>query len=99
VGAQRVSVLEAAANLITGDRSNSYGDYGEQMQSIAMAFNAMHYGSQPEAPFLNAQHISLILMLLKLRRRVTAKDLDSIVDLCGYAALDAEFFTPPETKG
>jgi hypothetical protein len=91
-------VLETASDLTTGDRSNSYGNYGDQMASIAEAFNAMHFGSQ-DAPSLQPKHISLILMLLKLRRRVTAKDLDSIIDLCGYAALDAEFFTPPETKG
>lgn len=91
---QRVRVLETACNLITGDRAGSYGSYRDQMQAIADAFNGFYHDIDA-APFLEPRHVSMILMLLKLRRRVTAGDLDSSVDLCGYAALDAEYFTDP----
>lgn len=96
--AQRVSVLETAAHLITGDRADAYGSFRDQMEGIAQAFNGM-YSDIDDAPFLEPRHVSMILMLLKLRRRVTAGDLDSSVDLCGYAALDAEFFTDPDKQG
>ena len=93
----RTAVLETASNLITGDRAESYGSYGDQMEGIAQAFNGMYSGK--DDPSLEPKHVSMILMLLKLRRRVTSGDLDSSVDLCGYAALDAEYFTNTETKG
>ena len=92
----RTAVLETASNLITGDRAESYGSYGDQMEGIALAFNGIY---STEGWNLEPKHVSMILMLLKLRRRVTSGDLDSSVDLCGYAALDAEYFTKPETKG
>ena len=91
----RVQVLETASNLITGARADSYGSYRNQMTGIADMFNGLMHG-QENAPHLDPRHISLILMLLKMRRRVTSGDLDSSVDLCGYTALDAEAFTAPE---
>ena len=90
----RAQVLAEAAKLITGDRASAYGNYGDQMRSIADMFNAMHAGVGGE-PKLEGRHVSTILQLLKMRRRVTAQDVDSSIDLCGYTALDAEFFTKP----
>ena len=91
----RSEILETANALINGPRADSYGSFRDQMTGIADAFNGL-YHHDPEAPHLDPRHVSMILMLLKLRRRVTAGDLDSSVDLCGYAALDAEHFTDPD---
>ena len=85
----RTAVLETASNLITGDRAESYGSYGDQMAGIAQAFNGIY---STEGWNLEPKHVSMILMLLKLRRSTTSKDVDSYTDLCGYAALHAEHF-------
>ncbi len=83
---ERARILGRAQSLICGDRAASYGNYEEQMNAISAAFNAI------TGKTLEPQDISLILQLLKLRRMQTSSDPDSAVDLCGYAALHAEFF-------
>lgn len=89
----RGEVLMEAGKLITGDRADAYGNYKDQMQSIADMFNAMYNGIV-DAPTLKAEHVSNILILLKMRRKITSNDIDSRVDMCGYTALDAEYFKP-----
>lgn len=83
----RIAILEHTANLLSGSRADSYGDFGEQMRSIAGAFTAVT-GKE-----IQPNHVALLLMLLKLRRLETGWDLDSCVDLAGYAALIGEYFT------
>lgn len=82
----RTGILETASNLISGDRASAYGDYGDQMRSLAMAFNAI------TGHDISPEDASRFLMLLKLRRTVTATDQDTAVDICGYAALHGEHF-------
>ena len=82
----RSRVLGRAQSLICGDRAKSYGDYGAQMASLANAFNSI------TGHTLGPNDVSTLLVLLKLRRMQTSTDPDSAVDLCGYAALHAEFF-------
>jgi hypothetical protein len=82
----RARILGRAQSLICGDRAASYGNYEDQMNAISAAFNAI------TGKDLSPQDISTILQLLKLRRMQTTSDPDSAVDLCGYAALHAEFF-------
>lgn len=82
----RTGLLETASNLISGDRASAYGDYGDQMRSLATAFNAITGHS------ISPEDASRFLMLLKIRRGITATDQDSEVDLAGYAALHGEHF-------
>ena len=88
----RVSVLEKASNLITGDRADAYGDFHDQMASISGMYTSLT--GKEIAP----RDVALILMLLKLRRNQTDSGTDSLVDLCGYAALYVEAFRTGETK-
>jgi len=85
----RAMVLDTAKELITGDRQNQYGSFRDQMVSIAGAFNSIR-NDQPVP--LEPEDVALILMLLKVKRSTTSKDVDSYVDICGYAALTAEHF-------
>lgn len=82
----RTGVLERASNLISGDRASAYGDFGDQMRSMAAAFNAVTGHS------ITPEDASRFLMLLKIRRGITATDQDSETDLAGYAALHGEHF-------
>jgi hypothetical protein len=91
VGAEAVKILEQTANLLSGPRADSYGDFSVQMTAIADAFNAL-VGSPNLAP----TDIALILLLLKMKRLETGWDRDSAVDICGYGALIGEHFTADE---
>ena len=82
----RVALLERAANLISGDRAQAYGDFGDQMRSLSTAFNAVTGHN------ITPEDASRFLMLLKIRRGITATDQDSEIDLAGYAALHGEHF-------
>ena len=82
----RTGILETASNLISGDRAEAYGDYGDQMRSLSAAFNAITGHN------ISPEDASRFLMLLKIRRGITATDQDSETDLAGYAALHGEHF-------
>jgi hypothetical protein len=88
----REDILDNAKDLITGDRHEAYGDFGDQMKAVSsMASAAAGKAFTP-------RDIALILMCLKLRRMMTAEGVDSEVDMCGYAALFAEYFKDPTCK-
>lgn len=82
----RDGILGVAAKLVSGNRANAYGDFGEQMRSLSRAFEGITGRELPP------QDVAVLLMLLKLRRATTSSDQDSLVDLCGYAALYGEYF-------
>lgn len=82
----RKQCLEYAASLISGDRSEQYGSFAVQANKLSLIWSAVTgYHIKPE-------HVGPILMGLKLVRMTTAKDTDSEVDMCGYAALHCEHF-------
>lgn len=82
----RTDILETANNLITGDRADAYGDFGEQMRGISRAFEGITGKRLPP------DDIALLLQLLKLRRFETSRDHDSMIDLAGYSALRGQYF-------
>ena len=83
---KRAETLLTAHELIDGDRAESYGDFGKQMTGVAEAFSAL------TNQCITGEDVALILVLLKIRRFQTSSDSDSIVDLCGYAALMGEYY-------
>jgi Domain of unknown function (DUF6378) len=82
----RVAILETAANLTTGPRADTYGDFGEQMRSLSRAFNGI------TGKDITPKDVTILLILLKLRRAETGGDQDSAVDGAAYFALLGEFF-------
>ena len=82
----RAAVLDQAKSLITGDRAASYGSFSEQAVKLAAIWSAVT--GQDILP----KHVGPILMGLKLVRMTTATDMDSEIDMAGYAALHAEAF-------
>ena len=88
---KRGDILLEAGRLITGDRAEQYGNFKDQMESIAGMYKALHIGI-PMTGNLDEKGVAEIMMLLKMRRAITSDDTDSVVDLCGYAALYGEHF-------
>ena len=83
---RREAILQRAAGLVSNDRNEQYGDFGEQMCVLAQMASAL-LGKD-----LCDRDIAMILLCLKLKRMTTSEDIDSETALCGYAALYAEYF-------
>ena len=77
-----MSVLDEAKDIIYGDREKTYGKPSKNLETIAV-FWSEYIGTK-----LSAKDVAVMMILLKSAR--LANDIthrDSIVDICGYAAL------------
>jgi hypothetical protein len=84
----RSGILEEASNLISGERHEEYGDAKENFDRIAGYWNA-HLGL---INFISARDVAAMMVLLKISRLHGdgPKDVDTYVDICGYAAIGGE---------
>ena len=82
----RTHILETANNLITGNREADYGPPKLNFQNIADRW------SQLLSVDVELWHVPLMMADLKIARMATTglPHADSLVDICGYAALAAE---------
>jgi len=82
----RTDVLETANNLITGNREADYGPPKLNFQNIADRW------SQLLSVDVEPWHVALLMADLKIARMATTGQPheDSLIDICGYAALAAE---------
>lgn len=85
------SVLAEAENIIYGDREKTYGHPSKNLQTIADMWtsyvNSASGGALGDLEF-SAKDVAVMMILLKAAR--LANDMehrDSVVDICGYAAL------------
>jgi hypothetical protein len=82
----KVSVLKEANKIIYGDREQTYGKPSKNLDTIAKMWNA--YINAVGKRDLNAKDVACLMVLLKTARLANQPDhRDSIVDICGYAAL------------
>ena len=82
----KVSVLKEANKIIYGDREKTYGKPSKNLDTIAKMWNA--YIHAVDKRDLNAKDVACLMVLLKTARLANQPDhRDSIVDICGYAAL------------
>jgi hypothetical protein len=80
------SVLEEAKTIIYGDREKTYGHPSKNLRTIASMWNA--YLDSVGDRELTAQDVSVMMVLLKSARLANdPSHRDSVVDICGYAAL------------
>ena len=85
--------LKHVANVIA-ERSTQYGDAAGNMAAIARRWSA-NLGHE-----ITAAQVVLCLLDLKLARLAhNPAHEDSVVDVCGYAALLAEITKTPEQEG
>ena len=78
------SVLSEANRIIYGDREKTYGSPSKNLKVIAEMWNA-YLGNEV---CLTAQDVCVMMILLKAARLGnTPGHRDSVVDICGYAAL------------
>lgn len=83
---KKPSVLEEAKNIIYGDREKTYGKPSKNLDTIAQMWTA--YVTSSGLTEFSAKDVAVMMVLVKAAR--LANDInhrDSIVDICGYAAL------------
>jgi hypothetical protein len=88
---EKKSVLKEAEEIIYGDREKTYGHPAKNLETIAKMWtayvNASTDGVLGDLEF-TAEDVAVMMILLKAAR--LGNDIghrDSIVDICGYAAL------------
>lgn len=80
------NVLKEANAIIYGDREKTYGHPSKNLEAIATMWNA--YLKSVDGRELNAQDVCVMMVLLKGARLANDPNhRDSVVDICGYAAL------------
>jgi len=82
------SILDKAHDVIYGDREKTYGSPDQNLQLIADFWNSYlarkDNGQTLLTPY-DICHMMALLKIARLRHSLTHKD--SLIDLCGYAAL------------
>jgi hypothetical protein len=80
------SVLQEAQEIIYGDREKTYGKPSKNLETIAVMWQAFLDARGDVS--LTAKDVSVMMVLLKAARLGNDLDhRDSVVDICGYAAL------------
>tara|TARA_B100001029_G_scaffold139335_2_gene118603 strand:- start:824 stop:1132 length:309 start_codon:yes stop_codon:yes gene_type:complete len=89
---ERDEILKEAQKLINGDRAEDYGDAYTNHKRIADLWTVIL------SKEIKPEDVVLCMIAMKIARLVHQKKADSIVDICGYAALLGEFSKQSENK-
>lgn len=82
------TILTTANKIINGQRNDEYGPAERSFQIIADMWNA--YMSGLDRDFFMPHDVAMMMILLKVARTQDVPTTDSLVDICGYAALASE---------
>lgn len=83
-----MSILKEANTIIYGDREKTYGHPSRNLETISKMWNAYLEGKSTDRNSLNAKDVAAMMVLLKTARLANNPEhRDSLVDICGYAAL------------
>lgn len=80
-----MSILTDAEAIIYGDREQTYGNPGANLERIANLWNAF-IANKPE-PGLTPDDVAMMMVLLKIAREQHQHKPDNLIDGCGYLAL------------
>jgi hypothetical protein len=96
-----MSILKEADTIIYGDREKTYGHPSRNLGVVAQMWTAYLVGSKAITTenTIGAKDVAAMMVLLKTARLANNPDhRDSLVDICGYAALIERCNEQP-TKG
>jgi len=85
-----MNILKEANDIIYGDREKTYGHPSKNLRAIAEMWTAYLVASRAITTENNigAKDVAAMMVLLKTARLANDPDhRDSLVDICGYAAL------------
>ena len=94
-----MSILKEANTIIYGDREKTYGHPSKNLETIATMWNA-YINAKPNHEHLTAKDVAAMMVLLKTARLANNPEhRDSLVDICGYAALIERCDEVPTAQG
>lgn len=89
-------ILQEASELINGERAKDYGDVTENFQRIANLWTD-YLG--PDDWQFTPHDVAMMMILVKMSRLATGGyHRDSLVDIAGYAALDAKLWDAVQAR-
>lgn len=80
-----ISILEEAAEIISGARQDDYGTPEESFSKIASMWNTYLIGNNIQ--HITEQDVAIMMILLKVSRVNNGATDDTLVDIAGYAAI------------
>lgn len=85
---KKESVLEEANKIIYGDREKTYGKPSKNLETIAKMWSSYLVAMKRDVCQIGPKDVAVMMILLKAARLANDIDhRDSVVDICGYAAL------------
>jgi hypothetical protein len=94
-----MSILKEANTIIYGDREKTYGHPSKNLVTIALMWNAYIDARKSKSP-IGPKDVAAMMVLLKTARLANNPEhRDSLVDICGYAALIERCDEAPTTEG
>lgn len=83
------SILDTAKKVIYGDREKTYGNPGKNLTAIADFWTAYVFHKYNIGIAFDYNDVCAMMRLLKEARLINSPGhTDSLVDICGYAALE-----------
>lgn len=86
----KTTILQTAANIVDGDREQTYGTPDKNLRTIAAFWTTLLHsrGTLPGHTSITVDDVCMMMMLLKVARLAhDPHHKDSLVDVCGYARL------------
>ncbi len=88
---KREEILKTAADIVTKDRNNQYGEPEENFENIAA------FWSDYLNVTVDARDVGVMMILFKVARAMeSGGTLDTYIDIAGYAACTGEMITRGE---
>ncbi len=84
------SILEEAAEVISGPRKESYGEVRLSFTRIAVGWTSI------TGQTISPEQVCLMMIWLKVCREVASHSRDNLVDIAGYDALLEQLTEPSE---
>lgn len=98
----RPEILDAARSCVCGAREQDYGTPENNFATIGnfwfIYLNAAHPDLALTPDHITAKDVAVMMALLKVARIATGDNIDSFVDLAGYAACAGEIATKPNAE-
>lgn len=83
-------ILQMANEIIHGRRNDEYGPAERSFKTIAKMWTAYLQACRHDREYVTASDVAMMMILLKVARTDHVPTTDSLIDICGYAALNAE---------
>ncbi len=80
-------ILDRANDIIHGKRNDEYGSAERSFETIAKLWTIYRTQNMADRNYFTGSDVAMMMILLKVARTNDVPTEDSLIDICGYAAL------------